>query len=294
MIGFDVISYLDDRDIDYRTSGKNVGSGWIGIRCIFCGDNSFHLGINLEAASYSCFRCGAKGTGIALIAELEHCSKKQAYAITKKFLNLDAAIAQRYKEPIYTDEVKLKGLTKEFPQEHLDYLKNRNFDPAFLIRRYNLYAGTYIGDFKFRIVAPVYLDNTLVSLVGRDITDKSDQRYKALAVSKSKMPLKSTLYNIDSVQRDAIIVEGITDVWRIGDGCVATLGTKVTSDQVLLLRGIRNAYVLFDAEAKNEAEKLSVMLQGIVEHVEIILLDQGDPAELREHEVRLLRKELMT
>ena len=34
------------------------------------------------------------------------------------------------------------------------------------------------------------------------------------------------------------------------------------------------------------------MLQGIVEHVEIILLDQGDPAELKDHEVRLLRKEI--
>ena len=292
MIGFDVISYLDDKDIEYRQSGKNVGSGWVGIKCIFCGDNSFHLGINLEAATYSCFRCSAKGHIVSFIAEVEHCSKKQAYVRAQKYLDLNLTVNKKKQVTTYAEEVNISCLTKKFPDTAIQYLTNRNFDAQQIIRRYDLYWGGFIGDFKHRIVAPVYLDKKIVSLIGRDITGKSELRYKTLAVSKSKMSIKSTLYNIDSVNRDVIVVEGIFDCWRIGDSCVATMGTKFTAEQVLQFRGLRNVHILFDADARNQAEKLSAALQGLVEHVEIIALDKGDPAEMREWEVRLLRKEL--
>ena len=105
------------------------------------------------------------------------------------------------------------------------------------------------------IVAP-YLDRRLITLVGRDITDQSDKRYKALAVSKSVSTVKGTLYNIDSVKDSVIIVEGVFDCWRIGDACVATFGTKVTHEQILMLRGFRRAFVLFDADAVHAAERI--------------------------------------
>lgn len=289
---FDIIQYLDDKGIEYRTAGKNVGAGWIGVSCPWCGDNSFHLGVNLATTVLSCFRCSAKGNGITLVAELEHCSKNKAYAITRKYVDLNAQINQKRKVETYVDHVEMKSLSKEFTATATQYLTNRNFDAQQIIRRYDLYWGGIIGDFKHRIVAPVYLDEKIVSLVGRDITDKSELRYKTLSVSKSKMPIKSTLYNIDNVDRDVIVVEGIFDCWRIGDSCVATLGTKVTPEQVLMLRGMRNVFILFDADAKAQAEKLSAMLQGLVERVEIITLDKGDPAEMREWEVKALRKEL--
>ena len=293
MEAFDVISYLDEKNIEYRTSGKNIGNGWIGIQCIFCLANGFHLGVNLAAKTYSCFRCGAKGNGVALVAEIEKVSKKQAYHITRKYLNLDAAITLKNKVTTYSEQVELKGLTKEFSLSAMEYLRKRNFDAQKLIKQYDLYYGGIVGDFKFRIVAPVYLDHQIMSLVGRDITDKSDRRYKVLSVSKSKLPIKSTLYNIDNAGRDVIIVEGIFDCWRIGDSCVATLGTKFTAEQILLLKGFRNAFILFDPEARRQAEKLSAMLQGIVSHVEIITLDKGDPAEMNQQEVLNLRKELL-
>ena len=34
----DILEVLDDLGIDYRESGKNVGEGWIGVCCGFCGD----------------------------------------------------------------------------------------------------------------------------------------------------------------------------------------------------------------------------------------------------------------
>lgn len=289
---FDIISYFEDKGIDYQIGGKNTSSGWCSIPCLWCLDPSKHLGVNLTAKTFSCFRCGVKGNAISLVSKIDRCSKGEAYNITRKYVNLEAAIERRHYTPEYAKEISLQGLTKNFPDAHRDYLRNRNFDPDHLIRKYDLYAGTMIGDFKFRIVAPVYIDHKMVSLVGRDITNKSDLRYKTLPISKSKMPLKSTLYNIDSVDQDVIVVEGIFDVFRIGDSCVATLGTKFTASQLLLLKGIRNAFILFDADARDQAEHLAEMLNGLVDHTEIITLNEGDPAEMNEWDVRHLRKEI--
>jgi hypothetical protein len=72
-----LIEYLDDKNISYSTSGKNVSSGWIGISCPFCGDSSNHLGINLESKVFSCWKCGEKGNFIKLAMELEGLSFKE-------------------------------------------------------------------------------------------------------------------------------------------------------------------------------------------------------------------------
>lgn len=289
---FDVVAYLDDKNIEYKTSGKNIGEGWIGMSCLWCPDSGTHLGVNLATTVVSCFRCGAKGNGITLIAEIEKCSKGSAFAISRKYANLNLEISFKRKVEYHVESVGMSSLSKKLDSAAIGYLEKRNFDAQLLQRKYDLYYGGVIGDFKFRIVAPVRLNGNIVSLVGRDITDKSDLRYKTLSVAKSKIPIKSTLYNIDSVDRDAVVVEGIFDCWRIGDSCVATLGTKFTSEQILLLRGMRNVFILFDSDASHQAEKLSMNLQGIVQHVEIIVLDHGDPAEMKDHDVRALRREL--
>lgn len=292
MEAFDILTYLDDKSIEYTAKGRNTSEGWISIKCLWCDDPSQHLGINLVAKTFSCFRCSIKGNAVTLIAEIEHCSRKKAYRITREYIDFDAKIKRRHRDDTHVEEVKLMHLSKEFSVQHIQYLTNRGYDAEYLIRKYDLYAGGLVGDFKFRIVAPVYLDGEIVSLVGRDITDKSDQRYKALSVSKSKLPIKSTLYNIDSIDKNVVIVEGIFDCWRIGDSCVATFGTKVTPEQILLLKGVGNAFVLFDADAKDAAEKLSSTLSGVVNHVEVIILDKGDPADMKPQEVLSLRKEL--
>ena len=57
---FDVISFLEEYNIDYTTSGKNVTSGWVEINCPFCGDDpSYHMGVNLSSGLYHCWICGA-------------------------------------------------------------------------------------------------------------------------------------------------------------------------------------------------------------------------------------------
>ena len=287
---FNIIDYLEEKGIEYITSGKNVGAGWVGIQCVFCGDTSFHLGCHVDSGGLNCWRCGKKDI-ISFIMKAEGCSKSEAFKILRRFSKFQNF---EEKEQIQATEIEeLKYLTKDFPYIHLRYLEERNFDADFLIKKYDLYAGTVVGDFKFRIVAPIYLNERIVSLVGRDITGYEKPKYKILSNEKSIVPAKHTLYNIDTVRENTIIIsEGITDVWRIGDGCIATFGTKVTTNQINLLIGLKNAFILFDADAKEQAHKLAHNLSGIVKYVEVIELSKSDPADMTDQEVKYLRKEL--
>ena len=54
-------------------------------------------------------------------------------------------------------------------------------------------------------------------------------------MEKSVVNYKDILYNMDRVQGEkVVVVEGITDVWRMGDGFVASFGTTLTSAQINL------------------------------------------------------------
>lgn len=288
---FDVITFLDDKGIEYFTEGKNISSGWIGIHCPFCEDFSTHGGINLSSKAFSCFRCGEKANAIKLVAKLLGISQKQASGIVKRYFDLKSIISP--KEKVYSNKVKLPlAVTKNFESAYIDYLEKRKFNSELLIAKYDLFAGGLSGDFKFRIVAPVYLDRQLVTFVGRDITGLSDKRYKNLANELSVIPCKQTLYNIDSVRDTAIVVEGIFDVWRIGDGCVATFGTAITNEQILLLKDLRRVFILYDYDAIKPAEHLFARLSVFIKDIEIIKLDAGDPAEMSEDDVLHLRREL--
>jgi len=292
---FDVIAYFEDRGIEYTFEGKNISSGgaWVGINCPHCGDSNFHGAVNLHNKAYSCFRCTPTNNSILnLIATIENCSERRAWGITRKYQNLDC-LFEKEQELIRTSKIEIpSGVSKNFSQSHIDYLTSRRLDPNSLIKKYDLYCGGLTGDFKFRIVAPIYHNYTMVTLVGRDITGKAKQPYKALPAERSVNSTKEVLYNIDTVKDTAVIVEGIFDVWRIGDSAVATMGTKYTHQQLRLLRGVERVFIMFDADATKEAHKMAASLYGIANHIEVLELTEGDPCDLNEEDVTHLRKEL--
>lgn len=290
---FDVLRFLEEVNIDAVYSGKNVSSSgdWIGVQCPLCGgsDPSNHGGINLNSKAYSCFRCG-KHSILEFIQAASGSSKREAWNFIRKFQTIPEI---REIEIFRAEEVILpEGVTEEFTEAHRNYLIERKFDPDFLIRKYNLLAGQRYGYFKYRIVAPVILDRKIVTYVGRDITGLAEDRYRNLSAENSKLTTKETLYNLDSVKDKAVIVEGIFDVFRFGDGAVATFGTKVTTTQLKLLRNLSKVYILFDAEATNEAYKLASILTGMIDKIEVLELSREDPANLSDYEIRMIRKEI--
>jgi hypothetical protein len=295
MENFDVIAYLEDRDIKYTTEGKNTTRGWVNIQCPFpfCDDHSNHCGINLDTKLFSCWKCGEKGSIVKLIHALETCSWAQAHSIVKQFHSYLSPniIEEDWKPP---QQIKIpSGVVKEFSPLHKEYLIQRGFDPDYLIQKYHLLAGGPVGFFKFRIIIPYLLDHEPVTYSGRDITGKAKSKYRHLPNNQAILPAKKTLYNLDTVKDGkCILVEGVTDVWRIGDGCVATSGTQVTSEQILMLSdyGIKKLLIAFDNDAIDEADKLAIKCSAVIPEVKVAELPAGkDPCDLEEKEIKELK-----
>lgn len=187
--------------------------------------------------------------------------------------------------------------TVELQPKHRDYLIGRNFDPDLLERIYGLKGTGPLGDYKFRIIAPVILDGKMVSYQGRDVTGKSDLRYKACPLDLEVIHHKHTLYGVDLVKGGSVVVvEGITDVWRLGPGAVATFGTGFTKQQAnMIMQKFKRVYLLFDPEPKAQqvAEELSWVLSNVGVESYIIDLGSGtDPGDMKQDDADNLMKEL--
>jgi len=289
--GFDVLSYLQSRHIPYKTSGKNISAGWVGINCLFCIDGSNHLGINLTAKTFSCFRCGETGNAIKLIQTIEGISSvKAAFEVMEQY---NGEIFTPKKTHYRSKLIFPIGTSKNFYANQMSFLEKRRFDPDSAIKKFDLYSVGPIGDFKHRLIFPIYINNRVVAYVGRDVTGQAEIPYKNSPEELSIKPVKSCLYNIDSVYRNtAIIVEGIFDAWRLGDGAIATFGTQYTHEQIRLLKGMKRIFVMYDADASEQANKLAHDASAIVPNVEILTLSEGDPDNLSERDVFALRKDL--
>ncbi len=57
----DLTSMFQAAGVNYWTDGANVGRDYVNIQCVFCDDQSNHLGIHVEEYFYRCFRCEARG-----------------------------------------------------------------------------------------------------------------------------------------------------------------------------------------------------------------------------------------
>lgn len=296
---FDVYSYLDDVGITYFEAGyKNTSEGWISIECPFplCTDQSNHMGIEIDSLLFSCFKCGETGNIINLIREIERCGfykslnilqeHPKEYLAPKTFSNSEAPKVERCS---FSSEI----LIDEFPAKFKRYLKKRNFNPDLIIEKYKIKGTKPIGKFANRIIIPYILNREMVTYSGRTIIEGVDPPYLHLSKNSSVLPVKDMIYNLDTVKENCMIVEGVTDVWRIGDGCVATSGIKYSEKQInmLLKKKIKKFFILYDPDAVDMAYKLANKLSLFAEHTEVLNLKKGDPGSMKDSDALWLRKE---
>ena len=300
LILVDIRAYLDSRHIEYRESGKNISSGWIGTSCPFCPDEdpSTHLGINPETNLISCWRCGKKGSIIELVRYHQKCSYASAENVLSQFSRTssrDSALEDKSQALAkLVGHVSLPSeCEKTILPQHQTFLVRRGFSPHEVYEKYDLSCVDKFGKWKFRLIIPILMQRHIVAFTSRDVTGLSDNPYKHARNVECIVPVKSCLYNIDSVKDIVIIVEGPLDVWNLGDASVCTFGTKYTRSQVKLIASrVKRAHVLFDSDAIVEANSLAFDLSAHVEHVEVIELDEGDPADMTNDDVRALRGEI--
>lgn len=292
---FDTRAWLEDSGIPYSTEGRNISNGWIGVACYFCGDNSTHLGIGPNN-QINCWRCGTKGDIIKLIRIVNNCGFSDALAILEEYQDytikqLKQDILTRSGETIVPPEAHIA-----FPPLYLDYLWNRRFDPDIIIPKYGLKAFPNFGNYSWRIYIPCIFNKSVVNFTTLSVVDKRS-KYKHCPNEKAIIPMKHCLYNLDNVYKRIIIVEGVTDVWRMGDGTIATMGIQFTTAQIKLIINKRPeiVHIMFDSDlsAQRQAKKLAETLSNLFINTNLITLPKGDPADLTDEEAQALRKELL-
>ena len=291
---FNVERFLDDYDIPKFTEGKNCQPGWINIQCPFCDDDSNHGGFNLGQGYYNCWKCGGHNLDL-VVKELLGIRKGQAQDVVDEYSERIKKKKAKKKQAKAQEIILPPGCGK-MDNRHIRYLKKRYFDPGQLEQDWNLMGTREYGSYKFRIIAPIYRQGRLVSYQGRDITDKQKLRYKACAIENEVIHHKHILYGSDYVlHRKGIVLEGITDVWRMGKGSVGTFGSTYTKQQIQEIYRIMDyAFILYDPDAEDKADKMSWDLSMLgVEVEKIILYNIKDPALLNQREAERIRLDLI-
>ena len=290
----DLLQLLADHNIDYTTEHHHCTPGWVQVHCPFCpGKRNYHLGLKLDGKGASCWRCGGHDSARVLSTLL-----RISYRDAKRLLGQAPAIVFRPKQKLVDRpaSLKLPSHEAELPLRHRMYLLGRDFDPDQIEHDYQIVGTGPLGDYKYRIIMPIYKQGQLISYMGRDVTGQAKTRYKNCPGEQQVFPAKSWLYDLDRCwDRDRVlVVEGPTDAWRMGVGSVATMGITWTWEQAALLTDFKTVFVLFDPEeqAQEQARKLIEVLALSGVDAETILLDpeEKDPGSLSQDRVKYLRR----
>jgi len=300
---FDLKQYFDSRGVYYREEGKNVSRNWLGIDCIYCGGEGQHLGVHKEHKTFSCFQCGRTTNLWGFIRDFENCSNSDVAQIIKEFSNYsqEMEIIERKKsdDVIFPSNIEwsISGIAKKF-------LENRGFDPVKIQNEYGVGMTRKLSvleererklSYDNRLIIPFLYDRKLVSYTGRDYFDTKDPKYLNPFLEAVRVPTASAVYNTHSVKKKCIIVEGVTDVWRMGEGCISLQGITFTKYQLWVLSklDLDRVVILFDKGASENARKLANRLSLFIPDVQYTVLKEGDPAELEDSEARHIKYDLI-
>lgn len=299
---FEIESFLSDYGVDYKSSGKNIGRNWWGVKdCPFCGDSGYHLGINLTTKKVSCFVCGESSMIPRFIKEtLKLDNWGEVLQIVGKYIDGDIYIDPRSNgtEVIWPTEVSQASEACE------GYLKNRNFSKE-IIEKYRLkqtsfrsylYLDDEEHDFRWRVIIPIIMNKQVVSYTGRSYNGR-DPKYQHASLEASIVSSASCIYNYDTLTEGGtgIFVEGPTDVWRFGDQAVAMMGVKYTKKQLKFIadKKLKRAVIVFDENAYTMGRKLAEALIGIVDIIRMVDIGGGDPGELDPIESIRIKSQLL-
>jgi len=301
---FNIIGFLDEHGISYRTSGKNIANGWIGIEsCPFCSGGGFHFGVKLSSNSGSCWLCGENANAIKIISAIAEIGWKEAYQILYKFSSDVVDWIPESDKP--GQQVILPdGIRDRLSKSAKRYLISRKYNPDFLVQQYKIkstdqYSTLYVEerewDFSERILCPVYMHRQLQCYIARDYTGEKDPKYMNSPVVASIREPRSCIYNYDTLKGKIIIVEGVTDVWRFGAKVGAFLGIVFTPHQIRSLaeKDIEEVTVLFDQGAEKRANMLAHALAAVIPVVRVAYISEDDPGIMEQDEALKVKYQLI-
>jgi len=291
------------RDYNVKYSLK-INRGWVNCNCPYCDtkSTSFNLGFNPAGNYYHCWKSKHNYPIRQVLSTLLNVSESSIDNILIDYQGAGETLSEKK-----TSNVKYLELpTNTFTKAERKYLKSRDFDPKYLYKKYRVVGGGIDGDWKFRIIIPVYYQGQLLSWTGRSILSKEKlkqldiPRYKNLSIEKSVKNIKELFFNIDNCKSDTVVLtEGAFDVLRFDGNAICSMGTELTESQINLLASrFRKIFILFDnePEAQKKARKFGLQLSSIGIEVEVVNayedFGKNDMGECIREEIEIIKKEL--
>lgn len=302
-MSFNAKSFLEDYQIPYfLENDKNVAAGWVGITCPQCDDTSSHGGFSVSKAYYKCWRCGFHPLP-KIIAVITGVNFNQAKGIIKKYSAVSGDVTQRERIKNTNSHITFPSDTGLLTNKAKKYLISRKFDPEVIAKKWGILSTGRIGFYKNRILAPIYQNQRLVSYQCRDITGKAGKKYLACKQEEEIIQHQHTIYGFDQAvnkSKICVVVEGITDVWRLGAGAVGTFGISFTSQQAqLIAMNFNRVFILYDGEpqAQEQADYLGFLVSSSFtnapEVINFCLKQEGiDPGDLQQDAANALMHEV--
>lgn len=279
----DIVKFCKAHRIPLAGPGdKHTGPGWQNLDCPFCGDRQdWHLGYSLEWGNFNCWKCGPKSVR-QVIGRLLKTSDLNAIIREIARFQIEGGKERREKVERKPD-IKPPPGTGPMARRHRTYLQSRGFGPEQLETDWGLLGTQHLSaEWNWRVIIPV-ADRTgrVVAYQGRSILADAEPKYRFTPNRDILVEPETMLYGIQKAEDAAIVVEGVTGVWRLGLGCVATFGIKWHVEQAEQLRHMKRRYILFDPEpeAQRQATKLAEwlsMFPGVTEVVSGFRTDPGD------------------
>jgi hypothetical protein len=269
---------IDPVTLRPRSRGRG-GEEYI-VTCPFCADRRGHLYINYRYGLRDP-ETGSDNTGLA------HCFRRDCLSnpanrgeladrifslVAHDFGNAGRLLPASEGEPFVRHSTTIEPpgdlvpLT-ELPEDHraAQYMTGRGFDLAELGRLWGVaycVVPCAYTPMVGRVYVPIRMGGRLVGWQGRyageldwGATGKP-KYYNAPGMRKGQL-----LYNYDQALRQpcVVVVEGVTDVWRVGLPAVALFGKSATQEQARHLAAGwhgKPVVILLDADATEEAEKV--------------------------------------
>lgn len=317
-----VLKLLRDGGLDYAVVGKNISNKVIaGIQCPFCGnDEGYHLGL-FESGIYYCWKDSThKGNLAYLLSRLLNLSLSEVKReIEDNNVVSDENLLDKIDKIWYTMPMKderlggvknllfhpdFRRLTQAGARPFIYYLSKRGYkDYVALAERYQLYfcpSWSSSNSWRNRLIFPFFMNNKLLTWVGRDVTGISKLRYKNLSIEESVVAPKFALWNYNTLKyggKTLYIVEGLFDAMKIDfytdKDVTATpiLTTSIHEEQVKLLSKIEDRFsevvITLDHNAEKQALKLADELSFFKKVSVKFLPDKiKDPGDMTEEEIK--------
>jgi hypothetical protein len=291
-------------------------SGWgecYHLNCPGCGDTRRRLFVShLWGHEMRYRRSLVRFSRKLYVCHNEHCRLEDFFAELSIDPNEKSTLKPERKRPLLGAQVPipapLYALSNDLvPVGVLAFLAGRDFDPLELERNWGVCymprGASYntgrkqVTFHEDRLWIPVHNRRRLAYWQARVLVDTSWQKRKYMnAQLEGDVGKAMMLYNMDRAWRytNVTLVEGITDVWRIGDDAVALLGTTLHRPQLEIMKVMwghcGSACVCLDGDAVDKAAVIAEQLrkeQVFPDGVSVVRLDEdADPADYTREEIR--------